>query len=186
MKNERVMPHHLMYESLFREAIGAPEDISQAKELRTTSSVQDFIKAVGLDPKLFFRIYHTLYEVMFNKDGSLTKFARDYMVKDFDTLYKVLKEVKQKIKNDHLVPAWEVVREMYMVAYPKLLAKGLFDDPVHAVNFTQRTIWYVLDNLKVLQKVFKIMEYMQQNEEFRNIMLSLEKKFGAQIQKNEM
>jgi len=178
----------LLYESFVEYPIVESvenQDISQAKALTIKSSIADFTKAVGIDPKLFFRIYHTLWEIIWNKDGTLTKFARTYNVKDFITLYKVMKDIKNQIKNDHLVPAWEVIRLMYMVSYPKLISKGLFTDPIHAANFVQRTIWLVLDDLNTLRKVFKIMQYMEQSEEFKQIMLSLEKKFDAGIKKDE-
>jgi hypothetical protein len=159
---------------------GVDQDISQAKALTTQSSERDFIKAVGLDPKTFFRIYRTLHEILYNKDGSLTKFARQHQIVDFNKFYGFLRDkVKPLIKNDHLVEAFELIREMYMVAYPKVLAKGLVEDPVYAVNFVARTIYYVLDNLRILQKVFKIMNYMEQSPEFKSTMLALEKKFGA-------
>ena len=161
------------------------EDISQAQSLTSQSTQQDFIKAVGVDPKLFFRIYHTLYEVIWNNNGTLTKFARDYNIRDFVTFYNFLKDIKQLIKRDQLVRAWEPIREMSMVAYPKLLGKKLFNDPIHAYNFVQRTIWMVLDDLNILKKAFKIMENMEKTNDFKMTMLSLEKKFNAGIQKNE-
>jgi len=155
-------------------------DISAAEKLTTKSTQQEFIKAVGLDPKTFFRIYNTMYEVLYNKDGTLSKFARQHQITDFNKFYEFLRDkVKPLIRNDHLTDAFEIIREMYMVAYPKVMAKGLVDDPVYAVNFVQRTIWWVLDNLRILQKVFKVMAYMEQSPEFKRTMMSLEKKFGT-------
>ena len=180
-------PRKLFIKSLVGDLIydSNSEDISQAERLTASSTQQDFIHAVGIEPKLFFRIYHTLYEVLWNKNGSPTKFAVRHNIDSFDKLYSAFKDIKQKIRRDMLVDAWEYIREMCMVAYPKLIAKGLFTEPIYAYNFVQRTIWIVLDNLNILRKVFKIMQYMQQSEEYRKIMLALEKKFNAGIQKNE-
>jgi hypothetical protein len=162
------------------------QDISQAMKMSVEkTTAREFTQAVGIDPKTFFRIYFTIHEIVWNSDGSLTKFARDNGVKDFVSFYRVLKQIKQEIKHDHMLPGWETIREMYMVAYPKLLAKQLFTDPVLAVNFVQRTIWFVIDDLNTLRKVFKVMQYMQENQKFREMMFGLEKKFGAGIKKNE-
>ena len=182
------MKHLEVYETLLQESFSQAfdkQDISKAKELTAQSTQQDFIKAVGLDPKIFFRLYHTLHEIIWNKDGTISKFAKEYGIQDFKTLYKFLRDqVKPLIRNDHLVEAFNYVKQMYMVAYPKAKVK-LFtnvqepDASVYAINYTQKNIWYALDNLRTLLKVFKIMQYMEENKEYKQTMFELEKKFGA-------
>lgn len=182
------MKHFEVYEALIQESFNQAfdkQDISQATKLTAQSTVQDFVKAVGLDPKIFFRLYHTLHEIIWNKDGSLSKFAKEHGIQDFKTLYKFLRDqVKPLIRNDHLIEAFNYVKQMYMVAYPKAKVKLFtnFQEPdasVYSINYTQKNIWYALDNLKTLLKVFKIMQYMEQNKEYKQMMLGLEKKFGA-------
>jgi hypothetical protein len=156
------------------------DDITAAKNLTVNSTRAEFVNAVGMGPNKFFRIYRTLFEVIYNTDGTYTKFATMYNIRSFEDLYEVMKKVKRLMLTDHMEDGWDkYIRLMYMVAYPKLIKKGLFDDPVHAINFVQRTIYEVLDDLRIMKKVFKIMQYMETNPEYKKVMYELERKFNV-------
>jgi len=109
------------------------------------------------------KIQRFLALLIWKKDGSLTKFARKYGVRNYSDLYKVFKTIKENLKKDREAIAFEIIINMAESAVGRLqpfLRRNLSpEDAVFAgFVFVLRTVAFILDDLKTLRIALKKME----------------------------
>jgi len=143
------------------------------KILSTTLSPEEFKQLTGIEPKKFFRYWRTLRDIMYNSDGSLSKFARTYGLRTYDDLYDFLLKIKNEgFRKDHIIIGFEPIIKMAEVVIPKLINRKVFNDFIPAMAFTYRTIAEIIDDLRILKKMFRIItkiKELHQEEELSNI-----------------
>ena len=159
----------------YQDILSSEKQLEQAVKQLLTSylSADEFKQITGIEPKKFFRYWRTLRDIMYNSDGSLSKFARTYGLRTYDDLYDFLLKIKNEgFRKDHIIIGFEPIIKMAEVVIPKLINRKVFNDFIPAMAFTYRTIAEIIDDLRILKKMFRIItkiKELHQEEELSNI-----------------
>ena len=140
---------------------------------------QNIVKIVsdytGLPKDMVQRILLFLNFALYTKDGSRTKFAKEYNITDYKSLYEFLKETKQLYKTDHEIEAFSNrYNTLFKSVQPRASAWIFntfvkFDNEkedkekyitanLYAASFTNRTFGQLMENLKLFDKVVRAMD----------------------------
>ncbi|WP_456471645.1 hypothetical protein [Methanocaldococcus sp.] len=128
--------------------------------------IKELSQLSGIDERVLRRILIVLEFTLKKKDGSPTAFAEKFKIYSFTELYEFLKNVKENLKRDHEVEAFYLLTEMWksVSARAQYWIKETFDvdndrDALfYASIFTMRTFGYMLDNLRLLKKIIKVLD----------------------------
>jgi len=115
-----------------------------------------------LSEKDYKMIFGFLRALLYKKDGSRTKFAKKYNIKNYSDFYTLFKEIKQHLKNDREGIAFGIMKDMAKVNVGRIWSKMPGNTPEEKVfnawSVTLDAIATTLDNLKVLKSALKQME----------------------------
>ena len=158
---------------LLEKSLSPVEDLQLEQEIKkllsTHLSPQEFKQITGIEPRKFFRYWRTLRDILYNSDGSLTKYAITAGLKDYNDLYEHLKKIKNEgFRKDHIQIGLGALTKMADVVIPKLKARGVIpaNDTVQfsisAQSFFYNTMGEIIDDLRLLKKMFRIIERIRQ------------------------
>jgi len=153
--------------------IPSPDEIKNIihKLITNVLSEREFTELVGIPPKKFFRYYLTLHDILYNSDGSLSKFARTYGIRTYDDLYQLLLKIKNEgFRKDHIIIGFEPIIKMAEVVIPKVIKRGVVNEYIPAMSFTLRTIAEIIDDLRILKKMFKIIQVARELNQTQELM----------------
>ncbi|ACX72254.1 conserved hypothetical protein [Methanocaldococcus vulcanius M7] len=128
--------------------------------------IEELVEVSGIDRKSLRRILIILEFSLRKKDGSPTSFAEKFEIQSFEDLYEYLKEVKTNLKRDHEIEGFNGLTEMWKSVAPRaqywIMETFGEENPRDALFsasvFTMRTFGIMLDNLRLLKKIIKMLD----------------------------
>ena len=143
-------------------------------EYQVATIASQISEETGIPEDIVRRILIFVNFAMYKKDGSLTKFAEEANIANYKELYEYLKGIKQNYRNDHEIEAFTIkTNKMANSVYSRASAwifntfvkyedmedkEKYITSGLYAQAFFIKTFGQIMENLKILRKVFNKLE----------------------------